>query len=251
MLEILPNGSGAEGTAAYNPASLAVQASKPITSANAEASGSAVATASTEASGVAMGLAISVPGACNNIGSKGPAATGFAWDQVMSALPFTNPGIISSSSMNPPLPCLQLQLQIVALENMDSPALDKKPKLLICGGSAMLCVTSQCSGSKATKDATSTAALMNLQGSINCLMDSLGNTLASTDESWVVDERSQALAMMQDDERILPADKATLMNVFTRSPPICATYLSSKLENHLPYLESVIRQAARGDYGLL
>ncbi|KAG1813903.1 uncharacterized protein BJ212DRAFT_1300787 [Suillus subaureus] len=111
MLEIMPNRSGAEGTAAYNLASLATQASEPITEANTEASGSAVAAASTEASGVAMGLAISVPGAHNDTSSKGPVAAGFAWDQVMSTLPFTNPGIISGSSMNPPSPIFSCSLK--------------------------------------------------------------------------------------------------------------------------------------------
>ncbi|KAG1807246.1 uncharacterized protein BJ212DRAFT_1303479 [Suillus subaureus] len=104
MLEIMPNGSGTEGTATYNLASLATQASEHITEANTEASGSAVAATSTKASSIAMGLAISMPGARNDTGSKGPAAAGFAWDQVMSTLPSTNPRIISSSSMNPPPP---------------------------------------------------------------------------------------------------------------------------------------------------
>ncbi|KAG1805935.1 uncharacterized protein BJ212DRAFT_1486077 [Suillus subaureus] len=271
MLEIMPNGSGTEGTATYNLASLATQASEYITEANTEASGSAVAAASTKASSIAMGLAISMPGARNDTGSKGPAAAGFAWDQVMSTLPSTNPGIISSSSMNPPPPppssvaasnsstrkhshsdmLFSSSTTQTSLSQMDSPTLNKKPKLSVYGGSTMSHVTGQCSGSKAAKDTASTAAFMNLQGSINHLMGSLGYMLASTDESCVLNERSQALAVMQDDECILLTDKVTLMNVFARSLPICATYLSSKLKNHLPYLQSVIYQAARGDYGLL
>ncbi|KAG0698637.1 hypothetical protein DFH29DRAFT_877864 [Suillus ampliporus] len=277
MLEILPNGSGAEGTAAYNPASLAAQslapatfasaptapASAPAASASTEASGSAIPTTSTEASGKAMGLAISVPSTRN-------ASPSFKWDQIMSALPSTDPGMVARTSMNIPPPPLSIAVthsstrkhshsdmalssittQTLVLQ-MDSPSFDKKPKLSTCGGSTVLRVTSQRTGSKATKDAVSTAAFMNLQGSINRLMDSLEMLMSKTDESRVADERSQALDMMQDDERILASDKVTLMNIFTRSPVVCSTYLLSRPENCVPYLESVLCQAANGVYSTL
>ncbi|KAG0695730.1 hypothetical protein DFH29DRAFT_879837 [Suillus ampliporus] len=274
MLEILPNGSGTEGTAAYKLASLAAQASAPAASsttsasapaisANAEANGSAIRTTSAEASGKAMGLAIGVPGARN-------ASPSFKWDQIMSALPSTDPGMVAHASMNIPPPpssiavthsstgkrshsnmALSSITTQTLVSQMDSPSLDKKLKLSTRGGSAMLCVTSQCTGSKATKDAVSTAAFMNLQGSINRLTDSLETSMSKTDESQVADERSQALDIMQDDECILASDKVTLMNMFARSPAVCSTYLLSRPENRIPYLESVLRQAANGMYSAL
>ncbi|KAG1724116.1 hypothetical protein EDD22DRAFT_853867 [Suillus occidentalis] len=292
MLEILPNGSGAEGTAAYNPAllatqesapatsasakasgSLPTQASAPAASASAEASGSAIPTTRAEASGEAMGLAIGVPSACNAGGvpsARTAASPGFEWDQIMSALPSTDPGMVARASMNIPPPpssiaythsstrkCSHSDMVLsstttqTSVSQVNSPSLDKKPKLLTCGGSSILRVTSQCTGTKATMDTANTAAFMNLQGSINRLMDSLETSLTKTDDGQVADEHTQALDIMQDDERISPSDKVTLMNVFVRSPAVSSTYLVSRPENCIPYLESVLRQAANGVYSAL
>ncbi|KAG1759997.1 hypothetical protein EDD22DRAFT_955374 [Suillus occidentalis] len=277
MLEILPNGSGAEGTAAYNPAllaaqesapaasasaeasgSLPTQASAPAASASAEVSGSAIPTTRAEASGKAMGLAIGMPGACNAGGvpsARTAASPGFEWDQIMSALPSTDPGMVARASTNIPLPHCQSHTLTVAPENVNSPSLNKKLKLSTCGGSSISRVTSQCTGTKATMDtannAANTAAFMNLQGSINHLTDSLETLLTKTNDGRVADERMQALDMMQDDECISPSDKITLMNVFTRSPAVSSTYLVSRPENRIPYLESVLHQAANGVYSAL
>ncbi|KAG1723797.1 hypothetical protein EDB19DRAFT_1915908 [Suillus lakei] len=277
MLEILPNGSGAEGAAAYNLALLAAQESAPAASASAEASGSAIPTTRAEASGEAMGLAIGVPGAHNAGGvpsARTAASPGFEWDQIMSALPSTDPGMAACASTNIPLPPLSIAYTHsstgkcshsdmvlsstttqTSVSQVNSPSLDKKPKLSTRGGSSISRVTSQCTGTKATKDTANntvnTAAFMNLQGSINHLTDSLEMSLTKTDDGRVADERTQALDMMQDEERISPSDKITLMNVFARSPAVSSTYLVSRPENRIPYLESVLRQAANGVYGAL
>jgi hypothetical protein len=296
MLEILPNGSGAEGAAAYNPAllaaqesapaasasakasgSLPTQASAPTASASAEASGSAIPTTHAEASGEAMGLAIGVPGACNAGGvpsARTAASPGFEWDQIMSALPSTDPGMVARASTNIPPPpssiaythsstgkrshsdmVLSSTTTQTSVSQVNSPSLDKKLKLSTRGGSSISRVTSQRTGTKATMDTTNnaanTAAFMNLQGSINRLTDSLETSLTKTDDGRVADERTQALDMMQDDERISPSDKVTLMDVFARSPAVSSTYLVSRPENRTPYLESVLRQAANGVYGAL
>ncbi|KAG2140622.1 hypothetical protein DEU56DRAFT_941592 [Suillus clintonianus] len=297
MLEILPNGSGAEGAAAYNPALLAAQesapaasasaeasgsvlptqASAPAASASAEASGSVIPTTHAEASGEAMGLAIGVPGARNAGGvpsARTAASPGFEWDQIMSALPSTDPGMVARASTNIPPPpssiaythsstgkrshsdmVLSSTTTQTSVSQVNSPSLDKKPKLSTRGGSSMSRVTSQRTGTKATKDtannAANTAAFMNLQGSINRLTDSLETSMTKTDDGRVADECTQALDMMQDDERISPSDKVTLMNVFARSPAVSSTYLVSRPENCIPYLESVLRQAANGVYGAL
>lgn len=72
-----------------------------------------------------------------------------------------------------------------------------------------------------------------------------------TSESWVANERSQALDTIQDDEHILASDKVILMNMFVRSSGVCFTYLLSRSENCLPYLESVLHQATNGVYSTL
>ncbi|KAG1862935.1 hypothetical protein C8R48DRAFT_709017 [Suillus tomentosus] len=97
-----------------------------------------------------------------------------------------------------------------------------------------------------TEEEQSSAAFIDLQSSINCLADKLQ---ASVEETRVADERSQALAFMQDEEGIVPADKITLINVFVRSPAVCSTYVSARVENRLPYLRSVLVQAAGGYFG--
>ncbi|KAG1862707.1 hypothetical protein DFJ58DRAFT_839246 [Suillus subalutaceus] len=238
MEEILPNGSGAMCAAAYNLAPLAAQSPAVVTSASIMASQSAPSTASTEVGSNAIGLAICVPPP-HNIPVSPAHADGFGWDMVMSALPSANIGIYQppapenvrtltcSSLVTPPNP---------PMSHIDSASSEKKPKLLAHGGSTMSHVASQCN-SKARQYCRR--------------LYSLSTSMTNTDESQVADERSQALAIMQDDEEITPEDKVTLMIVFGRSPSTCTTYVSSRPENRLPYLQSVIHQALRGDFGAL
>ncbi|KAG1799994.1 uncharacterized protein BJ212DRAFT_1488174 [Suillus subaureus] len=273
MSVILLNGSGAHGGSAYNPASLAVQASGGATASSAEASGSMATTTSTASSGRMMGLDVSVPKAATTGGAHGlgwgNASLDFhaGWDQVVSALPSITPGITQSSMNVPPPPSsvapsstskhshsdmvLSSNTTQTSASQVGSANANKKPRLSAHGGSPISCVASNQMSSKAAKDAASTAAFINLQGSINCLTDSLHLSVANSEETRVVDERSQALAFMQDEEGILPVDQITLMNVFSRSPVVCSTYLSAKVENCVPYLQSVLVQAARGDFGPL
>ncbi|KAG1814440.1 uncharacterized protein BJ212DRAFT_1578036 [Suillus subaureus] len=108
MEEILPNGGGTMGAAAYNAALLAAQAPVAAMSAStfssAMASGSALGAANAEVGSNAMGLAISVPSPCNIPVGMVPA-DGFRWDKVISAFPSTGTGFVASSSMNmPPSP---------------------------------------------------------------------------------------------------------------------------------------------------
>ncbi|KAG0691772.1 hypothetical protein DFH29DRAFT_883750 [Suillus ampliporus] len=111
------------------------------------------------------------------------------------------------------------------------------------GGSNKIHVTSS---KKAIKEAASTTVLMNLQGTINHLSDSITTSFTVTDESCISDERSHALQNMQQEEGLLTEDKLALMHAFMRSPIICATYLEimqSKLR--LRFLQSVIMEAKR------
>ncbi|KAG1855662.1 hypothetical protein DFJ58DRAFT_727477 [Suillus subalutaceus] len=259
MEEILPNGSGAVGAAAYNLASLATQSPAVVTS----------ATLLVLRWAAMLWVLLFVCPLLLTTYPVSPAhADGFGWDRVMSALPSTNIGIVSGSSMNMPPPpssvsasstrkCLHSDMLFSgnitqsSMSHVDSASSEKKPKLSAHGGSTMSRVASQCNSKAAMEVAGNTAAFMNLQSAINHLTDSLSKSMTNTDESWVADERSQALAIMQDNEEITPEDKVILMIVFGRSPSTCATYVSSRPENRLPYLRSVIHQALRGDFGAL
>ncbi|KAG1890999.1 hypothetical protein F4604DRAFT_1913811 [Suillus subluteus] len=228
MLEILPNGSSTQGVAAYNPASLATAA------ANAEASGSSFAS-----------------------GLEAAVVPQVGWDQIESA---------AGSSMNMPPPpssvapsttskCTHSDtvLSTSATQSMASPMgppnVDKKPRLLTHSSSN---IARSHKSSKAAKDATSTVVFMNLQGSLNRLTDSLHMSASNTDENdtWVSEERVQAMNFMQEEDDISDDEQITLMNVFSRSPSICSVYLAAKPEKWVRYLKSVLAQAARGEFSV-
>ncbi|KAG2093527.1 uncharacterized protein F5147DRAFT_657422 [Suillus discolor] len=256
MSDILPNRSGAQGAAAYNPASLAAGASAAIP-VNAEAGGSSLSVQAsdgpiTEASGSGLEVA-AVPQA--------------GWDQIKSALPSITPGV-ARSSMNVPPPsssiapssmgkCLHsniilspstAQTTTSLVDSSHASNVNKKPKLSTHGKSQ---AGRSHKGSRAAKDAASTAIFMNLQGSINSLTDSLRKSASNTDqnETGVLDERLEAVLAMQEKELISEDESVTLINMFTRSPAVCSIYLAAKPERRIPYLRSVLDQAARGEFG--
>ncbi|KAG1788646.1 uncharacterized protein HD556DRAFT_1529848 [Suillus plorans] len=253
MSEILPNGSGAQGASAYNPASLAVGASAALPI-NAEAGGSSSIQASEAPNAEASG-------------SRLAAAPQAGWDQIKSALPSITPGVAGSSMNIPPPPSSIAPSSTGKRSHSDmilSPStaqttslvdsshasnVDKKPKLSTHGKSQ---AGRTRKGSRAAKDAASTAVFMNLQGSINSLTDSLRTSASNTDqnETRVLDERLQAVLAMQEEELITEDESVTLMNVFARSPAVCAIYLAAKSERRVPYLRSVLDQAARGEFGV-
>jgi len=71
---------------------------------------------------------------------------------------------------------------------------------------------------KAEKEAATTAAArMNLQGSINRLSDALTMAMTATDGSRVAEESSQALEGIQNDENLSADDKIVLLNAFLRN----------------------------------
>ncbi|KAG1824552.1 uncharacterized protein BJ212DRAFT_534863 [Suillus subaureus] len=174
---------------AYNLASLAVQASGGATASSTEASGSMATTTSTASSGRTMGLDVSVPKAAATGGAHGLGwgNTGLnfhaGWDQVVSALLSITPGIAQSSMNAPPPPSFVTPSSTSKCSHSDmvlssnttqtlasqvgSANANKKPRLSACGGSPISRVASNWTSSKAAKDAASTAAFMNLQGSIN------------------------------------------------------------------------------------
>ncbi|KAG1842825.1 hypothetical protein C8R48DRAFT_765561, partial [Suillus tomentosus] len=254
MSEILPNGSGAQGASAYNPASLAAGASVALPI-NAEAGGSSLSMQAPEAPNAEAS------------GSRLTTAPQAGWDQIKSALPSITPGVAGSSMNIPPPPSSIAPSSTGKRSHSDiilSPStaqttslvdsshasnVDKKPKLSTQGKSQ---AGRSHKGSKAAKDAASTAVFMNLQGSINSLTDSLRTSASNTDqnETRVLDERLQAVLAVQEEEPITEDESVTLMNVFARSPAVCAIYLAAKPERRVPYLRSVLDQAARGEFGV-
>ncbi|KAG1836428.1 hypothetical protein C8R48DRAFT_838809, partial [Suillus tomentosus] len=259
MSEILPNGSGAQGASAYNPASLAVGASVALPI-NAEAGGSSLSMQAPEASNTeASGSRLTTAPL-----TTAPQA---GWDQIKSALPSITPGVAGSSMNIPPPPSSIAPSSTGKRSHSDmilSPStaqttslvdsshasnVDKKPKLSTQGKSQ---AGRSLKGSRAAKDAASTAIFMNLQGSINSLTDSLRTSASNTDqnETRVLDERLQAVLAVQEEELITEDESVTLMNMFARSPAVCAIYLAAKPERRVPYLRSVLDQAARGEFGV-
>lgn len=122
----------------------------------------------------------------------------------------------------------------------------QRRQIFLAVTAVIICTQYQLLTMTLTEEEQSSAAFIGLQSSINRLADRLQ---ASIEETRVVDERSQALASMQDEEGIVPADKITLINVFIRSPAVCSTYLCARVENRLPYLRSVLVQAAGRHFG--
>jgi len=95
---------------------------------------------------------------------------------------------------------------------------------------------------KAEKEVATTAAWMNLQGSINRLSDGLTMAMTTTDESRVAEESSQALEEMQNEENLSADDKIVLLNAFLQNARICTVYLKTKPELKLSFLRSIIQQ---------
>jgi hypothetical protein len=117
---------------------------------------------------------------------------------------------------------------------------DKKLKLSTKGSSR----SHVSSGKRAVKEAASTAALMNLQGTVNRLVDSLSKAFLSTDEARVADDRSTAMLALQNEDSFMDEDKIVLVHAFMRAPVICSTYNQLTQENLcLTFLQSIIEQA--------
>ncbi|KAG1822060.1 uncharacterized protein BJ212DRAFT_1477889 [Suillus subaureus] len=99
------------------------------------------------------------------------------------------------------------------------PESEKKPRLSTVSGKTCLS-TSQ----KTIQDTTNTAMLMNLQGTINHLSDSL-NTNFGTDNAHVAEHRSCMPKLMQLAAGILKDDKVVFMHVFMMNAAACGTFL--------------------------
>lgn len=89
-------------------------------------------------------------------------------------------------------------------------------------GTNRTCVTTS---KKAIKEAERTTALINMQGTLNYLSDSIISSFTVTDKSHVSNERLYALQSLQVEEDLSNKEKSTLVYAFKRSPIVCVTYL--------------------------
>jgi hypothetical protein len=132
-----------------------------------------------------------------------------------------------------------------------APSDSKKVKLSakgrsVGGGVAATTKTRVSASNKTIKDAANTAALMNLQGTVNRLSDVISTSFTVTDESRISDERKHAMHHMQQEEGFSVDDRLALMHAFMRSPAVCGTYLDITIpELRQAFLRSVIVEAAR------
>ncbi|KAG0704329.1 hypothetical protein DFH29DRAFT_873759 [Suillus ampliporus] len=133
----------------------------------------------------------------------------------------------------PPSTTYTLVLQLT------KPELEKKPRLSMTSGK-----TCPSASKKNVQDTANTAVLMNLQGTINRLSDSLSTTFAGSDEARVAENRTRALKLMQSDLEFSKEDKVIVINIFMMSPAACGTFLDIEdPELRMAFLHSIITRA--------
>ncbi|KAG0701556.1 hypothetical protein DFH29DRAFT_1000095 [Suillus ampliporus] len=233
MQQILTHVSAAHGVAAYNPAVLAT-AGPAAESESVPGSSTGGVGSSTSGAGASTSGDPGDDGVSMADGMVMATAEDFSWDipplripapvastSLAAAPPVSSSGKCSHTDMifntTPPSLTSSTLMSEVPRAYSDT----KKAKLLVQGGSnggGGSNKTRATSSKKAIKEAASTAALMNLQGTINHLSDSITTSFTVTDESRISDERSRALQNMQQKEGLSTEDKLSLMHAFMRSP---------------------------------
>ncbi|KAG2111491.1 uncharacterized protein F5147DRAFT_651173 [Suillus discolor] len=224
MEQLLSRVSTAHGAAAYNPS----------------ADAAATATTATTAD---MGL-VAGPSTSNTPGGVDIAHEPITPSPVVMGPPLTS----ASSSESAPIQDMLfdhsalLSTTSTSVSHVSSAMSDKKLKLSTQGSGR-----SHASSSKrAAKEAASTAAVMNLQGTISCLADTLNLVFGSTDESQLADDRSHVLQAIQEEETLTGEDKLILVHAFMRSPVICSTYIQiMELDLRTTFLRSIIEQTKK------
>ncbi|KAG1753363.1 hypothetical protein EDB19DRAFT_1903020 [Suillus lakei] len=94
------------------------------------------------------------------------------------------------------------------------------------------------------QDTANTAVLMNLQGTINRLSDSLNTSFSASEETHVADSRSRALKSMQSEPELSKEDKVVAINIFMNSPAACDTFNDIEdPELCMAFLHSIIARA--------
>ncbi|KAG2033026.1 hypothetical protein BDR03DRAFT_985280 [Suillus americanus] len=257
MQQILMHASAAHGAAAYNPAALAATDAAtenvPVPGSSTQPGGVGAPTSDSSALDVSVvATAKDFTWGIPPLHIPAPVAS----TSVMAAPPVSssvNSGKCSHNDMifesTPPPVTSYVPTSEVAMSEAPHAHSEmdlKKLKLLVQGkkhstiGTNKTCVTSN----KGIKEAANTAALMNLQGTINHLLDSITMSFTVTDKSRVADARSHALQSMQDEEYLSLDDKLALVHAFMRSPITCSSYLNiTQPELHIPFLHSILVEA--------
>ncbi|KAG1888101.1 hypothetical protein F4604DRAFT_1916016 [Suillus subluteus] len=248
MDQILPEKSAAQGMAAYNPAQSAAPAmEQPVASTSSTPHNADMSMVDVES----MGLPPFIPNLFpidTSVAQQPPcipdltpmnpsmAQLNLSW----GAPPWSyicSTGKRSHSEMTqghsaPPSTTYTSVSQVTKLE------LEMKPRLSTASGK-----TCPSTSKKNVQDTADTAVLMNLQGTINRLSDSL-NTNFSTDEACVAEHRSCALKLMQSATGISKDDKVILMHVFMTNTAGCDTFLDvDDPELCEAFLQSMIARA--------
>ncbi|KAG1863202.1 hypothetical protein DFJ58DRAFT_725099 [Suillus subalutaceus] len=215
MDQILPEKSAAQGTVAYNPAQSAAPAvEQPVAS---------TSSAPHDADMSMMDIeSMRPPPFIPNL---------FPINTSMAQQP---PFIPDLTPMKPSM----AQPNLGWVSQVTKPESEKKPRLSTASGK-----TRPSTSKKNIQDTANTAVLMNLQGTINRLSDSL-NTNFGTDEAHVAEHRSRALKLMQSATGISKDNKVILMHVFVTNAAACDTFLDvDDPELHEAFLESMIARA--------
>ncbi|KAG1865995.1 hypothetical protein F4604DRAFT_1928301 [Suillus subluteus] len=224
MDQILPEKSAAQGTAAYNPAQSTAPAMEQLVA----------STSSTPHDADMSMMDVESMGPPPFIPNLFPIDTSMAqWPPFIPDLTPMKPSMAQPNLgwSAPPL-VLYLRVAVTKLES------EKKPRLSTASGK-----TRPSTSKKTVQDTANTAVLMNLQGTINCLSDSL-NTNFGTDEARIAEHRLRALKLMQSATGILKDDKVILMHVFMTNVAACDTFLDvDDPELREAFLQSMIVRA--------
>ncbi|KAG2029181.1 hypothetical protein BDR03DRAFT_987928 [Suillus americanus] len=257
MQQILTHVSAAHGVAAYNPAALAATDTAtenvPVPGSSTQPGGAGASTSDSST------LDVSVVATAKDFTWGIPPLhipALVASTSVMAAPPVSssgNPGKCSHNDMifesAPPSVTSYVPTSEVAMSEVPHAQSEtdlKKPKLLVQGKkhSAIGNNKTHVTSNKGIKEAANTAALMNLQDTINHLSDSITTSFTVTDESHVANERLRALQSMQDEEDLLLDDKLALVHAFMRSPITCSSYLNiTQPELRISFLCSILVEA--------
>ncbi|KAG2136152.1 hypothetical protein BD769DRAFT_1664504 [Suillus cothurnatus] len=249
MWQILMHISAVHGLAAYNLAALAgpTTENEPVPGSSTSGVG---ASTSTDLGDVSMGMADGIDTADN-----------FSWE----ILPLPRPAPVASTSMMGAPPTSSSEnsgkhshydmVFDTAPSSVTTSYMPMSETAMSGMLQASLDVPQAPSDSKKVKlqqrvevlvvDTTNTAALMNLQGTVNHLSDVITTSFTITDESHISDERKRAMHHMQQEEGFSADDRLALTHAFMRSPVVCGTYLDITIPKLCQaFLHSVIVEAA-------
>ncbi|KAG2351455.1 hypothetical protein BDR07DRAFT_1501396 [Suillus spraguei] len=254
MEQILPRHSSAQGNAAYNPTVLAPQ-DEPLVAGPSSATPDA--SASMLNTGVSGMMHSPIPSLlpvspCQsrpdvNWGAP-PPIPALASGSISVAPPILSAPLSSGSSMGkrshtdmthgnsaPPSTVWTSVSQMTKAESA------KKQKLLTASGKTRPSAPKN----DAVPEAANTAVLMNLQGSINYLLDSLNKgPFSLTDDARVAEHRSRAVKVIQSSADLLVDDKVLLMHVLMANPAACDTILDiDDLELCSAFVHSIVARA--------